>query len=482
MANILDSLFGAEYYLARFLIQRGLGILYLLSFIGVINQFLPLLGEQGFLPIPRFLKTANFWQAPSLFHFYYSDKFLLLIAWLGVGLALTAIFEPLLKLPAWAAAAIWAAMWLLYLSIVNVGQTFYAFGWESMLLEAGFLAIFLGSSKLAVPIFIIWLFRFFVFRVEFGAGLIKLRGDECWRNLTCMNYHHETQPMPNPLSWFFHNLPPAWHKVEVLGNFFFQLVAPFGLFLPQPIAAFSAGGIIFSQLYLVLSGNFSNLNWMTIILALSGFTNAQLGKILPLSIPTTLGTPVLFQGTTLAVAVILVIMAFWPIKNMLSRNQLMNASFNPFHIMNTYGAFGSVTKERYEIVIEGTDEAALTPQTKWREYEFKGKPGDIYRRPAQWAPYHLRLDWLMWFQAFNPPGYYNEWFVKFLEKLLEGDKKTLKLLRYNPFPDAPPKFIRAKYYLYKFTTPEERRKTGAWWKREFVAEYVPPISLRLFQK
>jgi hypothetical protein len=385
-------------------------------------------------------------------------------------------------LPWWLSGALWLALWFLYLSIVNVGQVFYAFGWESLLLEVGFLMIFFGTGKMSTPLLIIWLLRFTLFRLEFGAGLIKLRGDECWRDLTCLYYHHETQPMPNPLSWFFHNLPASLHKIEVLGNHFFQLVVPWGLFLPQPIASISGGLIILSQLWLVLSGNFSWLNWIAIILGISAFPNSLLSRIFPLSIPQTLLVSDIFRGAVVGITLILGLLAIWPIKNMISKNQLMNASFNNFHIMNTYGAFGSVTKERKEIVIEGTDEPVITPQTKWREYEFKGKPGNIYRLPRQYAPYHLRLDWLMWFQAFNPPGYYEQWFVAFLRKLLEGDKATLKLLRYNPFPDSPPRFIRAGYWLYEFTTPKERKETRSWWKRTFISEYLPPINLDMIKQ
>jgi len=158
----------------------------------------------------------------------------------------------------------------------------------------------------------------------------------------------------------------------------------------------------------------------------------------------------------------------------------MNYSFDPFHIVGTYGAFGSITKERYEVVIEGTEDAVLTPQTKWHEYEFQGKPGDVRRRPPQVAPYHYRLDWLMWFAALSSPMYH-EWFVPLLRKLLEADRAVLRLLARDPFAGRPPRFVRALFYLYRFTTPKERRETGAWWWRELVGDYVPPIQLRTFR-
>jgi len=155
----------------------------------------------------------------------------------------------------------------------------------------------------------------------------------------------------------------------------------------------------------------------------------------------------------------------------------MNASFNPFHLANTYGAFGSVTRRRYEVIVEGTDAAVVDDAAVWREYEFKGKPGDPRRLPPQVAPYHLRLDWLMWFIPISP-AYAGTWFERFLRRLLEGDRPTLALLRRNPFPDGPPTYVRAQLYLYRFTSFEERRRTGAWWSRSAVGELVPALRLR----
>ena len=202
-----------DYWLTRLLIQRGLGILYLVAFASAINQFRPLLGENGLLPVPRFLSWVPFRASPSLFHAHYSDRFFQAVAYFGLLLAgLVTLGLPDLFSP-WLAFVLWTLLWIIYLSIVNVGQTFYAFGWESLLCEAGFLAIFLGSASTAPPILLTFLFRWLVFRLEFGAGLIKMRGDPCWRNLTCLYYHHETQPMPNPLSWFAHNLPRPLHRL-----------------------------------------------------------------------------------------------------------------------------------------------------------------------------------------------------------------------------------------------------------------------------
>ncbi|HXF36023.1 MAG TPA: lipase maturation factor family protein, partial [Actinomycetota bacterium] len=324
-----------------------------------------------------------------------------------------------------------------------------------------------------------WLLRWLLFRLEFGAGLIKIRGDRCWRDLTCLFYHHETQPMLNPLSWYFHRLPRWVHRLEVAGNHVLQLVVPFGLFAPQPVAAAAGLATLLHQSWLILSGNFSWLNWMAVTLAVWAFTDGQLDALPPLRDlePSTLApSPGWFQAAALAYAALVAVLSWFPVRNMLSRRQLMNYSFNPLHLVNTYGAFGSITRERYEIAIEGTADDRVGPSTAWREYGFKGKPDDPRRRPPQVAPYHLRLDWLMWFAAMGSP-LAHPWLIVLCERLLEGDGPTLKLLRRNPFQGRRPRFVRASLYRYRFTTRAERRATGAWWVRTYVGEYLPPMRL-----
>jgi hypothetical protein len=373
---------------------------------------------------------------------------------------------------------VWLVLWVLYLSIVNVGQRFYSFGWESLLLEAGFLAIFLGNVRTAPPFLVLLLFRWLTFRVEFGAGLIKLRGDPCWRDLTCMYYHHETQPMPNPLSWYFHHVPKPVHRMEVVGNYVAQLAAPVMLFLPQPIAGVGALVMILTQGFLMVSGNYAWLNLITIVIAASALPDSFVRALIPgIAAPSTVvDGPVWFTALVLGLVLVVLALSYWPARNLISPGQLMNYSFNRYHLVNTYGAFGSVTRVRHEVVVEGTDQAVLSANTEWREYEFRGKPGNPGRRPPQVAPFHLRLDWLMWFAALRR-SFAEDWFVPFLIKLLEGDEQTLRLLRRNPFPDAPPQWVRARYYRYRFTTPDERRLTGAWWVRDLEGEYAHAVRL-----
>ncbi|MFD8294828.1 lipase maturation factor family protein [Streptomyces bauhiniae] len=459
-----------DYWLSRLVLQRGLAALYLVAFLAAVRQFRPLLGERGLLPVPRYLARVPFKESPSLFHAYYSDRFFAGCAWAGCAVSAALLAGADSLLPLWAGIVLWLVPWALYLSIVNVGQTWYAFGWETLLLEVGFLAAFLGNDEVAPPVVVLFLLRWVLFRVEFGAGLIKLRGDACWRELTCLDYHHETQPMPGPLSWFFHHLPKPLHRVEVAANHVTQLVVPVLLFTPQPIASAAAALMIVTQLWLVLSGNFSWLNWITIVLTLSALR-------LPTDAPTVPAAPLWYEVLVLAVGAVLLALSSRPVLNMVSRRQVMNRSFDPLRLVNTYGAFGSVSRHRYEVVIEGTADERPTEDGDWREYEFHGKPGDPRRWPRQFAPYHLRLDWLMWFAALSP-AYAGDWFGRLVEKLLEDDRDTLRLLRRSPFPPgAPPRFIRARLFRYRFTTWRELRETGACWERTYVRDFLRPTRL-----
>ena len=465
-----------EYWLGRLVLERGAAAVYLIAFVAAALQFRALIGEHGILPVPRYLAAQSFWRTPSLFHLRYSDRLFSAVSWFGAALSAAIVAGAADAAPLWLAMLMWLVLWVLYLSIVNVGQTWYAFGWESLLLETGFLMIFLGNGAVAPPVLTLWMARLLLFRVEFGAGLIKMRGDSCWRDLTCLYYHHETQPMPGPLSWFFHHLPKPLHRIEVAGNHFSQLIVPFGLFAPQPIASVAAAIIVVTQLWLVASGNFAWLNWVTILLACSVIDDSSASALL--AVPTHTGStpPRWFAGLVIAFAAAVLFMSYWPVRNMLSSHQRMNMSFNAFHLVNTYGAFGSIGRVRREVVIEGTDESHITGQTVWQEYGFKGKPGAVRRLPRQWAPYHLRLDWLMWFAAISP-GYAQPWLIPLLQRLLRNDRPTLRLLRHNPFPESPPRYVRAQLYQYRFTTVAELRRDRAWWHRTLIGRYAPPVTL-----
>jgi len=467
----------AGYELARQMLQRGIGAMYLVAFASTLAQFRVLLGEHGLLPVPRFLAAAGGRAGPTLFRRRYSDRLLVVVAWTGIVVSAALVGGVPQLAPPWAPMAAFLLLWGLYLSIVDVGQTFYGFGWESLLLEAGFLVAFLGSNTVTPPITVIVLARWLVFRLEFGAGMIKLRGDRSWRDLTAMYYHHETQPMPNPLSWFFHHLPKWFHRLEVLGNHLAQLIVPFLLFAPQPVASIAAAIVILTQLWLVASGNFAWLNVITIVLAFAAVSDPVAHAVIP-AIPAQAGThpaPIWFVIVVLTVTVLLVWLSWRPLKNLFSRHQLMNASFNRWHLGNAYGAFGSVTRERYEVVIEASMAEHPVDDTDWAAYEFRGKPGDPHRMPRQFAPYHLRLDWLMWFLALG--GRNEDWFLALALRLLEADPATLRMLRSAPFGAQRPRWIRARMFRYRFSSWRQLRTEHVWWVRHPVAELLPPVSL-----
>jgi Lipase maturation factor len=465
----------SEYWYSRWLFERALAAIYLVAFIAAARQFVPLLGEHGLEPVGRWVQAVPFWESPSLFYLSPHDTVFRACAWLGVALSVFALSSLPQRMGTVASATVWITLWLLYLSFVNIGQTFYAFGWETLLCEVGFLTIFAGTSRMSPNRWLLRMWRWTLFRLMLGAGLIKLRGDSCWRDLTCLNDYFETQPMPNPLSWYFHWMPQSVHTAGVVFNHITEVIVPFAYFAPQPFASIAGIITILFQSVLIVSGNLSWLNWLTVVLCVPLISDKWLAW-LPVHPPAVLSTVPAYRRTLYVVAAGVALLSIGPVLNMLSPGQLMNASFEPLHLVNTYGAFGSITRERYEVVIEGTDEASLTDRTQWREYEFEGKPGDPARRPPQVAPYHLRLDWLMWFESMAPAPQ-SDWFFGLLGKLLQGDRDTLTLLRTNPFPNTPPRYVRAQYYRYRFTTPDEHSKTGLWWNRQRIGTFYGPVSL-----
>ena len=488
----------------RLLVQRGMAAIYLIAFLAVLHQFKPLLGEHGLLPVPETLERLSFKDSPGLFAWRYSDRLLDAVGWTGLAISAAALLGLPERGPIWLSIAAWLVLWFLYLSIVNAGNRFFGFGWESMLLEAGFFTAFLGPRWVEPSILPLLTLRWMLFRTEMGAGLIKLRHDPCWRDLTCLYYHYETQPLPNPLSWYFHRLPNWMHRFSALFSHFVQVVVPFALFAPQPFAAIAGALIILHQLILIISGNYSWLNWLTVVLGIAAFSDRTIGwpilcgfitkgglPFCSTTNPSLLASrPLPFELLLWIVTAATVLMSIRPTLNLFSRHQAMNRSYNRWHLVNAYGAFGRVGRERYEIILEGTADRIINPATRWLEYEFIAKPGDVKRRPPQIAPYHLRLDWLVWFIPFSvritPHGIstagYDMWFVRLVLKLLSGDRAILRLMGRNPFPAEPPAHLRALIYQYNYTTPEEKRTTGAWWTRKLLGVYLQPISLEDLQE
>jgi hypothetical protein len=490
MLDFSTSPRGADYFLTRALVLRALGAFYFVAFLILVRQALPLIGAHGLLPLGSYLELVSrhfeparaAWSVPTIFWLGSSDAVIEAASWLGLMLATLVVFGV-------ANAPIFAALWVLYLSFVQGGQVFYGYGWEMLLCEAGFLAIFFApawrprllAESEPPPLLLVVLFRWLTFRVMLGAGLIKIRGDACWTELTCLEFHYETQPNPSPLSAYFHFAPRFTHTAGVLMNHLAELVAPFGVFGPRRVRLVAGVIIVGFQALIILSGNLSFLNWLTIAVALSCFDDRALSRLVSAARKVELAgiraaarsMSRLRRAVLVALGIVIGLLSLGPIVNLLSPRQRMNASFDPFGLVNTYGAFGSVGRVRREVVIEGTSSPLPDENADWREYEFPCKPGDVRRAPCLVTPYHYRLDWQLWFAALS--NFEREpWIVHLAYKLLRGDRAIAPLLARDPFPERPPRYVRALLYRYRFAPLGER---GVYWRRELDGEYLRPLSL-----
>jgi hypothetical protein len=477
------------YWLTRFVLLRLLGALYAVAFLVAINQILPLIGSNGLLPVGLYLQQvstalgsvgAGFARLPSVFWLAHSDAALLGAAWLGLVLSLVVV-------AGYANAVLLAVLWVLYLSFVHVGQEWYGYGWEIQLTETGFLAIFLCPlldgrpfPRRAPPQAILVLFRWLAFRVMLGAGLIKVRGDEIWRNSTALYYHFETQPIPGPLSRWFHFLPRTVLQAGVWFNWLAELVAPFFVFGPRTARHVAGAVIVLFQLSIILSGNLSFLNWLTILPALACFDDGFWARLLPGRLVQHAARAAAqaeesrpMRVTAGVVAAVIALLSIQPALNMVSPGQIMNTSFDPLDLVNTYGAFGTVGQERLNVVFEGTDDENPSDSAHWQPYRYKGLPVALDQRPPQVAPYQLRLDWQMWFAAMASPADY-PWTLNLVWKLLHNDAGAVGLFAANPFPGRPPRYIRAVRYRYAFAPPGNAQ--GQWWRRERVDIWLPALS------
>jgi hypothetical protein len=474
-----------RYELTRFVFLRGLGFVYAVAFGVACAQWRGLIGSDGLLPAARYVdrvrQGTSFLEWPTLFRLDASDAALQASAWLGLGLAVAVMLGV-------ENALVMLALWAIDISFCHVGQIFWGYGWEILLLEAGFLAIFLCPVRSLRPLhpsspappLVIWLLRWLVLRVMLGAGLIKLRGDPCWRDLSCLVYHYETQPVPGPLSPLLHHAPLWFHQLGVLFNHFVELAVPFGVFGPRRVRHVAGALIIAFQCFLIVSGNLSFLNWLTIVVCLSCFDDELLLQRAPRRLRERAAraaeaVPGRAQRVTLFIlATVVACLSVDPIVNMLSPRQQMNTSFDPLHLVNSYGAFGTVGRVRNEVVLQGTLDAQLGPTTRWLDYELPCKPGDVQRAPCLITPYHYRLDWQMWFAAMSE-AQREPWLIHLAYKLLSAEPAVLALFEVDPFKGERPRFVRAELYEYHFARPGEGR--DATWTRSLVGEYLAPLSL-----
>lgn len=462
-----------NYSISIHLLPRFLGFIYFWAIGAFLYQILGLIGKNGILPLQDYLHLLRknypkkrFFYAPTLFWMTSSD-------WAIMGVTILGTFLSVLLMLGYFPSLMLALLFIIYLSIVSAGQEFLSFGWESLLLEITFYTFWASLT----PVPNIWMFiclNFLLFRFYFQAGLCKLQStDQSWRSLTALWYHYQSQPLPNTWAWYVYKFPLSFHRVSTLVMFIIELIIPFGLFFSDQVRALTGIAYICLQLIIWLTGNFSYLNHMTAFFSIIAFTNVYLSPLFPLpeTEPASPALNILISILGITFLFLQMIRLWNHLKPYHGICSKWLYCLSPFHLVNRYGLFAVMTKERIEIVIEGSADGVI-----WKEYLCHYKPSEITRRPRRISPYQPRIDWQMWFLPFS--DFETEsWFHRFLYHLLKGTPEVLKLIRYNPFPDLPPKHIRAVMYDYRFSTRQQKKERGWWWQRKFVGLYSPILSL-----
>jgi lipase maturation factor 1 len=463
-----------------------LGLIYLVAFLSCWVQLAGLNGEHGILPAAEFFNRAReilgadaYWLFPSFCWLGAGDR--ALYAWCGAG-----ILASVLLIFGFAPLSCLVFLWSDYLSLIVAGQVFYQFQWDNLLLEAGFLAIFLSPLNLRLRgaanpprpahFLLVWL----LFRLIFSSGVVKLSsGDATWLNGTALDYHYFTQPLPTPVAWFAQQLPGWWQVMSARVMFFVELVLPFFLFGPRRPRLVAVGGIATLQVLIALSGNYGFFNLLTLTLCLLAIDDTVWKKLVPGWRAHDSASSIRFLSKPFlqVVAVVIFLLSLVPLAWSFRRPIPLVApliltyqSVAPFRTINGYGLFAVMTRERREIVVQGSEDGMT-----WKSYVFRFKPGDPRHAPRWVAPYMPRLDWQMWFAALGNLEQ-NPWFLRFLERIFEGSPSVLALLEENPFPEGRPRLVRALTDRYTFTTMAERARTGNWWNVEPVGIYCPEVS------
>ena len=455
----------------EWLFLRLLAAIYVIAFASLAVQVQGLIGARGILPaagylsaVSRTLGMRGYWTMPTLFWLGSSDAVLNGACLAGAALA---AFLMLGLFKGWWERLVLACLYILYLSLSSVGQDFLAFQWDSLLLEAGFLAIFLGNSK-----FVVLLFRWLLFRLMFLSGVVKLTShDPVWRNLTALAFHYMTQPLPNRVSWYMYQLPLAVQRFSTAFTFFVELVIPFLFFAPRMWRYVGAMLVFFLQLLIFCTGNYTFFNVLTMSLSILLFDDLVFPKLrVPAHHLRTNRLAVWAVGIVILVLTVSELHQTFFETTPAPAAELVQLAA-PFQVANTYGLFATMTTTRPEIIVQGSNDG-----TTWLDYQFRFKPGDLRQPPRQVAPYQPRLDWQMWFAALSDYRG-TPWFTNFMVRLLQGSPEVLGLLGKNPFPNAPPKYVRAELFEYTFTNFAQRRATGDWWARTPRGLYFPEISL-----
>jgi predicted DCC family thiol-disulfide oxidoreductase YuxK len=474
--------------LTMWLFMRLLGLVFAVAFLSLAVQITGLIGHSGILPIQDYLAEVRSqlgpgatWFAPTLCWFWNSDTALRALAWGGFAcsLLLAAGVLPPVTL---------ALSCVGYLSLTSAGQDFMWFQWDGLLLETGVLALFLApwrwhsrpwsdpAPSRAGRLLLRWL----LLRLMFSSGIAKwLSGDPTWRSFSALDYHYQTQPLPPWTAWYAHHLPHAFQRFSVGCMFAAELIAPLLLFAPRRPRLLGVAGIAFIQLLMMATGNYGFFNLLSLLLCLAALDDA----VWPMRgfVPRARSAEVArsaWSPASASTAAALFVLSLAPFAGTLHLGtwiprplSSIDRALAPLRMVNSYGLFAVMTTERHEIEIEGSADGS-----EWKTYAFRYKPGDLARRPAFVIGHMPRLDWQMWFAALD--DFRREhWFLAFCRRLLLGAPATRALLAHDPFPGAPPRFLRAVVYDYRFTTVAERARSGAWWSRQPLGLYCPVLTL-----
>jgi predicted DCC family thiol-disulfide oxidoreductase YuxK/uncharacterized membrane protein YphA (DoxX/SURF4 family) len=507
----LDSIYSgtgttpASYIGVRFLFLRGLALIYLIAFASLAPQIQGLAGSQGIVPAQAFMVEAKaaaatqhagwdrFHVLPTVGWWTASDRSLDWQCRLGIACSIALLFGI-------APAPMLFLLWALYLSLCSLTSPFLDFQWDNLLLETGFLAIFFAplqwierpSRQPPPSALLLWLLRWLIFRLMLESGCVKLlSGDPSWWNLTALRVHYETQPLPTWIGWYAHQMPARAQAVSQFLMFIVELIVPAFIFCGRRFRLIAAAILALLQVVIFLTGNYTFFNLLVLLLCLPLLDDRVL-KLFRRK-DTRNGTPPVVTPRrraprwpwpiTVCLTVVIVMVTSVQLLASMRSNQRwpkpvigLYLWLQPLRSFNGYGLFAMMTQTRPEIIVEGSQDGET-----WLPYEFKYKPGDLKRAPAFVAPYQPRLDWQMWFAALSSP-HYNPWFVRFELRLLQNSPPVTALLEHNPFPNVPPKYVRAMLYEYRFSSLAERRATGDWWQRRFLHPYLQALSLEDFRK
>jgi len=491
-ARVGRSLFGGrdkgppEHRLVRWLFLRLMGGIFLIAFTSLGRQVLGLYGARGISPVRelmgserlRAMGAERFRLIPSVFWWDASDKVLVRGVRAGQLLSLLLLFNV-------APGPSILLLWSLYLSYVSAGREFLSFQWDALLLEMAPLAALTapwglrpGLGREAPSRWEVALFRMLVFRLYLGSGVSKIQsGDRTWRELTACNHYYETEPLPNRGGWYAHQLPPSVQKFSTAATLVLETAVPFLVFAPRRLRQLAFALLGSLQGVIIATGNYGFFNAQSLVLGLWLLDDETLERVLPLAPAEPARPRPIWRSVLMGLAAA-------PILSLGAREVLSRFEFvrwrpgalerlagwvRPLHVVNSYGLFSVMTVRRPEVSIEGSEDG-----DHWREYVFRYKVSRMDQAPRQVAPHQPRLDWQMWFAALgSPPG----WFVALLVRLMEGSPEVLALFAENPFPERPPRYVRAVLYDYRMTDLATRRSTGVWWTRERIGLYVPPLAL-----